>query len=485
MVRFLFCISVLLCVFNISAQSINDYRTNGSNGNWTTVGIWEVYNGTAWVAATNYPGQIAGANDISIESNSEVTINSTIPNSFNSLNIGPGTLFVNADSSLDTPVITLNTGGQAEWTSNNTDLALPANASIVINGGNLVEDNPCNATKTITIGSNVYASCNGGGGVDYDFDDINTGGGTLNVSPSSNGSICPGQVLNLFANPSGAGSTGATYSWSGSGPGGYSFSSTVENPTETAIISTGTYTYTATVTDGDGNGNTNTNSINVIVDTPPNPPTSGGNEIVCTGVSGTLTASVGTNETVDWYDSPSGGILLSSGNISYSTTIAGTYYAETRNTNTGCNSTSRTGIILSNKSCTVITNRRITYRVSYTPPTSIAPTGTITTDMIINFFDDGQFGPGNSYQLQVQNNTGTAFNYEIWVQNVPYASIPGLNLVNHTVDVANNGDGTYSYLFTSTSPLNGFQNRAITGSGGAPSPPGTGSSCGCVSFYKL
>ncbi|WP_298547997.1 hypothetical protein [uncultured Aquimarina sp.] len=483
MLRFLLCFIFILFFSKLSAQSVNDYRTNGSDGNWTTVSIWEVFNGTAWVAATNYPGQVAGTNDVSIEGNSEVTINSTIPNSLNSLTIGPGTLFVSADSSLDTQLITLTTGGEAEWTSNNTDLSLPANATIITDGGNLVEDRPCNATKTITIGGTVYASCNGGGGgVDYDFDDINTGGGTLSVAPTSNGPICVGQTLNLVANPGGSGSTGGTFSWSATGPGGYSFSSTAQNPTESSITTAGTYTYTVTITDGDGNGTTNTNSVDVVVNSGPNPPVSNGNQIICSGLSGTLTTTVSAGETVDWYDAATGGTLLLAGNTSYTTTVAGSYYAEARNTTTGCVSTSRIGVILSNKSCNVITNRRITYRVN---SGVIGPSGTLTTDMIVNFFDDGQFGSGNSYQLQVQNNTAVGFNYQIWVQNVPYASIPGLSLVNHTLNTINNGNGTYSYLFTSTSPLGAFQNRSITGSGGAPTPLGIGIACGCVSFYKL
>jgi len=482
MFRFLLSIVFLLCFSKLSAQSVNDYRTNGLDGNWTTVGIWQVYNGTAWVAATTYPGQIAGTNDVSIESNSEVTINSTIPNSINSLTIGPGILFVSADSSLDTPLITLITGGEAEWTNNNTDLALPADAAIVIAGGNLSEDRPCSANKTITIGSTVFASCNGGGGgVDYGFDDINNQGGTLNVSPTSNGPLCLGQTLNLFANPGGAGSTGATFSWSGIGPG-YSFNSTLENPTESTIITSGTYTYTVTITDGDGNGNTNTNSVDVIINDAPNPPVGGGSQIVCAGLSGTLTATVGAGETVDWYSAAAGGMQLLAGSTSYSTTTPGTYYAETRNTTTACVSTSRIGVVLSNRSCTVITNRRITYRVN---PGVIGPSGTLTTDLVINFFDDGQFSPSNPYQLQIRNATAIGFNYQIWVQNVPYASIPGLTLGDHTVNVISNTDGTFSYLFTSTSPIIGNASRSITGSGGAPSPQGIGPACGCVSFYKI
>ncbi|WP_271785306.1 Calx-beta domain-containing protein [Aquimarina algiphila] len=134
----------------------------------------------------------------------------------------------------------------------------------------------------------------------------------------------------------------------------------------------------------------------------------------------------------------------------------------------------------------VITNRRITYRVNRgSTTTSSVPTGTLTTDLSINNFDDGQNSAFSPYQLQVQNTTATPFNYEIYIQNVPYASIPGLNLGNHTLITTDNGDGTFNYLFTSTMALGAFQNTIISGSGAAPSPQGTGPACGCVSFYKL
>ncbi len=471
------------------AQSVNDYRSVAS-GNWTTVGIWEVYNGIAWVAATTYPGQIAGTNDVFIEGGFSVTISSNIINNFNSLTVGDGTggtdtLVVANTSSFNTSLLTIANGGFASWI-NNVTLSFPANASVVVEtGGSLDTRRPCSAAKRIQIGTVIYSTCNGGAGADYSFEDLNNGGGTLNVSPSSNSPVCLGQTIALFANPSGTGSTGATYSWSGTGPGGYSFSATVENPTESGITTSGTYTYTVTITDGDGNGNTNTDSVDVLVSNPPNTPVSGGNQIVCTGTSGTVTATVDAGETVDWYDAETGGNLLLTGNTSYTTNTAGTYYAETRGSTSGCTSIGRTAVVLATKSCSVITNRRITYRVSSSNLKTANPTGTPTTDMIVSFFDDGQFGPGNSYQLQVQNNTATAFNYEIWIQNVPYSSIPGLALGDHTLRTVNNGNGTYNYLFTSTSPLAGFQSRFITGSGGAPSPPGTGITCGCVSFYKL
>ncbi len=348
--------------FCLCAQINNDYRTNGNNGNWTNTSIWEVYNGTAWVAATNYPGQITGTNNISIEGNSEVTINTIIPNSFNSLSITSGKLLIGDDATLNTLLITLYNNGLIEWITNNTDLALPMNAVIIISGGNLVEETPCNATKTLTIGTTVYASCNGGGGgVDIDFSDINNNGGTLNALPTSNAPLCLGQPLSLFANPSGAGSSGASYSWSGSGPNEYSFNSTLENPTDTTISTIGTYTFTITITDSFSNSNSNT--LNIIVNEIPNSPQSQGNQTVCSGTTATLNATVGSSETVDWYDAIIGGALLLANNTNFTTSVSGSYYAETRNTNSGCTSSNRTEIILYNKSCTVITNRRITYRV--------------------------------------------------------------------------------------------------------------------------
>ncbi|KAA1243226.1 Calx-beta domain-containing protein [Aquimarina sp. RZ0] len=147
------------------------------------------------------------------------------------------------------------------------------------------------------------------------------------------------------------------------------------------------------------------------------------------------------------------------------------------------NSTSEFANTFAINAASVITNRRITYRVN--PNNSTTPIGILTSDVTINNFDDGQNGPGNPYQLQIQNTTAVGFNYQIWIQNVPYASIPGLNLGNHTLNIVDNGDGTYNYLFTSTTALGAFQNTIISGSGGAPSPPGIGTACGCITFYKL
>ena len=75
---------------------------------------------------------------------------------------------------------------------------------------------------------------------------------------------------------------------------------------------------------------------------------SGGNKVICQGVTvPSLTASVNTNETIDWYNAAINGALLLQGSLNYTPTVSGTYYAEARNTITGCKSSSRTVISLS------------------------------------------------------------------------------------------------------------------------------------------
>lgn len=388
----------------LKGQTINDYRTIAS-GNWTDVGIWQVFNGTSWVAATTYPGQTTVANDISIIGGFSVTITSNISNSINSVTVGDGTggtdsFFVNNTSSLNTQLITIVNGGHAEWTANVT-FSMPEGAAFVIeSGGTLDDSRPCSASKRLVIGSAIYSTCNGGAGADYSFSELENSGGSLNVSPSSNSPICTNNTLTLFANPSGTGSGSATFSWNATGPLGYNFSSSEENPTVSALAS-GLYEFTVTATDGSHNRSGST-----------------------------------------------------------SVTVRG--------------------------GCSVITNRRITFRVTpAVPVTATVPKGSLTSDLNIDYFDDGQNGSGNSYQLQIRNTTGTTFNYEIWIQNVPYSTIPGLTLGDHTVDVWNNGDGTFNYLFTSTSAIGTYQNRVVSGSGGAPSPLGSGIACGCISIYKM
>lgn len=96
----------------------------------------------------------------------------------------------------------------------------------------------------------------------------------------------------------------------------------------------------------DAAGNVGFNSFKVTVTNNINPPA--GNDVnYCEGSPiPFLTVSVGTGETVDWYDAAVGGTLLFANNASYQPPGPGNYYAETRNITTGCVSGTRRRIRL-------------------------------------------------------------------------------------------------------------------------------------------
>lgn len=82
---------------------------------------------------------------------------------------------------------------------------------------------------------------------------------------------------------------------------------------------------------------------NVVV----NPPLKSSDISVCSGdILPELTAIVEDGETVDWYDVPVGGTPLAVGTTTFATNVPGTYYAEARDTISGCTSPTRTPIIL-------------------------------------------------------------------------------------------------------------------------------------------
>ena len=245
---------MLAFLTDISAQEVGDYRSVGS-GNWTDSANWEVYDGTSWVAAATYPGEVGGTNIVTIQNGNTIGLGTTIPNPIQGLIVGDGTggtdtLQITNTATLNTPFIDLQAGGVVIWTSN-VSFYLPSGAALIISGGTLDNSGPCNASKRLVIGSQIYSTCNGGAGVDYTFEDLNNSGGSLSASPSSNSPICEGNDLTLFANPSGAGSSGASFSWTGSGPGGYSFSSSAENPV-ISLLNSGSYTFEVTITDTSG-----------------------------------------------------------------------------------------------------------------------------------------------------------------------------------------------------------------------------------------
>jgi hypothetical protein len=88
--------------------------------------------------------------------------------------------------------------------------------------------------------------------------------------------------------------------------------------------------------------------------------------------------------------------------------------------------------------------------------------------------DNFQDGVGNSpFNLQVRNTTATATEWQAVIYNKPYSVIPGLVAGYYTVSRLDNSDGSYTYIFTGTTPLAAYQGITIIGN--MPSPAGNNS----------
>ena len=83
-----FSAGLILIANFLSAQAVGDYRSNGS-GNWNVNATWQAWSGSAWVAATTYPGQNTGTGAVTILTGDVVTLNVS-PNDIGSLTIAGG-----------------------------------------------------------------------------------------------------------------------------------------------------------------------------------------------------------------------------------------------------------------------------------------------------------------------------------------------------------------------------------------------------------
>jgi gliding motility-associated-like protein len=116
---------------------------------------------------------------------------------------------------------------------------------------------------------------------------------TPSLTASNTSPICAGQPFSLGAVPN---PTGANYTWAWTGPN--SFSSTQQNPTiaSPTLLAAGTYTVTLTIPNCGTVNATTTVSVN------PGPTVTAAPITICTGASGTLTASSPTpGGTYTWF----------------------------------------------------------------------------------------------------------------------------------------------------------------------------------------
>ncbi len=126
----------------------------------------------------------------------------------------------------------------------------------------------------------------------------------------------------------------------------------------------------------------------------------------------TISANVNPGETIDWYSSVSGGILLSSANSTYTTpniSFTTTYYAQARNLSSGCISSNRVAVIAQIRTIPVI---------SGTTPVTNCGAGSVVlaaTPSVgsVNWYSDVAGGnilfSGNTYTSGILNVTTTFF----------------------------------------------------------------------------
>lgn len=128
-------------------------------------------------------------------------------------------------------------------------------------------------------------------------------------------------------------------------------------------------------------------------------------------ISGTVSPAVGT--TIDWYANPTGGVALATGTLSYTTGIISSttnYYAEARNTITGCVSTART---------------MVTATVN-----AIFSAGSVGIDQ--SFCVGQNPAPLNSIVLASGGTGSISYQWQSSTDNIVFTDIAGATLINYT-----------------------------------------------------
>jgi hypothetical protein len=295
---------------------------------------------------------------LSFDSNAQCTLTGTTVNastvSCASLSgctivyVGDGTtatsLIMNADlnlSCLGAIQLIVRNNASIDFSPGNNRLTLGDGSSITIDTGGTLVGGSCNASERIYIGTNLLASCNGGAGADFSFNDILNFGGTGSLT--SNSPVCTSNTLNLLATPPPNGTY--TYSFLGNGlPGaGTTFSST-PSYTLTAPASSGSYVYQVKMKSSLAGNPIVIAEITVVVNTglATSTPATTLTQPTCTGTTGTITVT-----------SPTGtGMTYSINGITY-TNITGVFssvalgtYSVTAKNSSGCISSAASATIV-------------------------------------------------------------------------------------------------------------------------------------------
>ncbi|SEA14824.1 hypothetical protein SAMN05443667_102124 [Flavobacterium gillisiae] len=425
--KLLFYVVLFLLPFMVLSQSLGDYKSNVTAGNWTALSSWKYYNGIVWVTPSGtspqgYPGQFTGTGTVTILDNQAITISSSTPNTFGALVIGEGVsgvLIVGADIDVKTLNVTINASALVKFSGNNF-IYFPENTTIKINSpGKFDDGGTCNNNVAVYIGTVKFAVCKGSGNSEFTFDQVNQGGGTIVANPSSNTPICQNGTINLFGNVSGTfGATtsngsisGVNYSWSIKAPDNTISIFSALNP---SFIASQSGTYVATINYSTYYGSnlySNSKTISLVVNSKPSTPTitAGGPIAICSGGSVTLTSSVGTS------------YLWSTGATTQSVnaTTAGSYTVQITNSS-GCLSASSIATVVS---VNALPNNVTNGFFATTICTGGSPQLTFDAD------DTTYSAP---YSITYKNNS-TSVEYTVAIQSAaPYSFKPADNPTSNT-----------------------------------------------------
>lgn len=176
-------ILVIFFSFVSFSQTTGDYRTVAS-GNWDNIAVWEIYDGTSWIAATNYP-VYNNSNEVSIQNGHTITIATTLANGSGYIHLttvqSGGQLTINSGATLyiandGTSQIDLKVDGTL---SNLGTLATNGNCSVQVNGSLI------NAGTVSVNNSGDVLTFESGSTYQHNRD-----GGTIPTATWSNGSTC-------------------------------------------------------------------------------------------------------------------------------------------------------------------------------------------------------------------------------------------------------------------------------------------------------
>ncbi len=377
---------------------------------------WQLFDGSNWNDVTNTaPYSGAASNTLNI-TNATSALNG---NQYRAVASSPAASC--ADAISNSAILTVNTaplaptneGDQTECEQDpiqtlTATATPPSGASVVwydaASGGNVVANPILEAVGTVTY----YAQSNDSGN---SCPSVGRTPVTLTIQPAPATPTSGGEQTECEQSPiqtltaTATAPSAATVVWYDAASGG----NVVANPILDAV-GTATY-YAQSNDDGTGCPSTSRTAVSLSIQPAPAPPVSGGNQTECEASPTqtlTATATVPSGFTLTWYDAASGGNTVGSPTLNSVGTI--TYYAESTNDGTSCESTSRTPVTLTIEAVPAApTSGGDQTECEASPTQTMAATSTAPAGAAVVWYDAAS--GGNTVGSPTLNSVGTITYY--------------------------------------------------------------------------